>query len=166
MGIGLAIKCFFKAFKDSKAAEKFISSEKEKKEQKLETKEKEEHSHLRLLYLLQNSGRFIDFLKEDIASYNDAQVGAAVRKIHENCGKSLEDYITIRPILEEAEGSSITIPHGFDPTEVKVVGNVKGEAPFQAKLRHKGWKAHKLSLPQQLGEQKQEILAPAEVEVQ
>lgn len=166
MGLGLAIKCFFKAFKDSEAAEKFVSGESEKTTKKTTAKTKEDHSHLRLLHLLQNNGRFIDFLKEDISPFSDAQVGAVVRKIHEDCSKSLEDYITIRPVFEDKEGSSVTIPSGYDPSEVKIVGNVTGNTPLKGVLRHKGWKAHKLSLPKQLGENKEEVLAPAEVEVQ
>ena len=166
MGLRLAIKCFFRAFKDSKAAENFVSGESEKAIKKMEAKEKGDYSHLRLLHLLQNSGRFIDFLKEDISPFSDGQVGAVVRKIHEDCSKSLEDFITIRPVFEELEGSSVSIPNGYDPSEVKIVGNVTGNTPLKGILRHKGWKAHKLSLPQQLGEHKQEVLAPAEVEVQ
>ncbi|MFT4551498.1 MAG: hypothetical protein ACI9S8_000111 [Chlamydiales bacterium] len=166
MGLGLAIKCFFKAFKDSEAARRFVSGETEKISKKNDAKEKGDYSHLRLLYLLQNSGRFIDFLKEDISPFSDVQVGTVVRKIHEECSKSLEDYITIRPVFEGQEGSSVTIPSGYDPSEIKIVGNVTGNTPLKGILRHKGWKAHKLSLPQQLGESKQEVLAPAEVEVQ
>src|SRR5947209_3736853 len=37
---------------------------------------------LRLLALLQREGRLLDFLLEDIQSYPDAHIGAAVRDIH------------------------------------------------------------------------------------
>jgi hypothetical protein len=45
------------------------------------------------------------------------------------------------------------------------VGKVKGEPPFTAVLVHRGWKAHKKSLPKNMGEQGTEIICPAEVEV-
>src|SRR5262245_47245813 len=53
---------------------------------------------LRILAVLQRDGRLIDFLQEDIDSYTDAQIGAAVRDIHRGCRKSLGDYLTIEPI--------------------------------------------------------------------
>jgi hypothetical protein len=133
MGLGLAIKAFFKALKNSKEAEEFLG---DKKEEKVKIKEADT-SHLRLLHMLQNSGRFIDFLKEDIVPFSDAQVGAVVRSIHEECGKSLENFVTIRPIFEEKEGDMITVAEGFDPSEVKIVGNVKGNPPYNGVLRHK-----------------------------
>ena len=37
---------------------------------------------LRLLALLQQEGRLVDFLEEDLAPYSDVQVGSAVRAIH------------------------------------------------------------------------------------
>ena len=123
-------------------------------------------SHLRLLSLLQQSGRLIDFIKEDLSSFSDAQVGAAVRKIHADSGKVLEELVTIRPYLEEKEGSTIRVPMGYDPSTIKIVGKVKGEPPFTGVLIHKGWKAHKRSLPKKIGEQSVDVICPAEVEIQ
>ena len=37
---------------------------------------------VQMLALLQRDGRLIDFFKEDIAQYQDAQIGAAVRELH------------------------------------------------------------------------------------
>lgn len=114
---------------------------------------------------MQQSGRLVDFLKEDITSFTDAQVGAAAREIHQECSKLLEEYVTVRPLREENEGATVTVPQAYDPSTVKVVGKVKGEPPFTGILVHKGWKAHKRSLPKKLGEQSLEIICPAEVEV-
>lgn len=124
---------------------------------------KKDRSHLQLLRSLQHSGRLIDFLNEDIDNFTDAQVGAAVRQIHKGCKQSLEDLVTIRPLMEEQEGSAISIPIGYSSTEVKLVGNVKGEPPFRGTLIHRGWKAHKQSLPSQTDHD--EIITPAEVEI-
>lgn len=161
MGLGLAIKAFLKAFKNPEQAKKFIDG-------KTDTKaiaEQVDPSHLRLLAILQQSGRLIDFLKEDISHFNDGQVGAAVRKIHADCNKSLEDLVTIRPVMEQAEGSVVKVAQGYDPSTIKVVGKVKGEPPFSGVLVHKGWKAHKRSLPKKVGDYSTDIIAPAEVEI-
>lgn len=161
MGLGLAIKAFFRAFKDGEGARSFVGG----KEQEVPLLEKGDYAHLRLLAMLQHSSRLIDFLQEDISSYTDGQVGAAVRKIHEQCHNNLEEVVTIRPVMEEKEGTKVTVPVGYDPSEIKVVGKVKGEPPFNGILRHKGWKAHKLSLPKQVAETKREVICPAEVEL-
>lgn len=160
MGLGLAFKAFIKAFKEPDKAQQFVDDAKVSNQ--LET---HDHSHLRLLQYLQQAGRFVDFLKEDIASFTDAQVGAAVRKIHQDCGKSIEELVTIRPLKDEQEGSSVNIPKGFNPSEIKIVGKVKGEPPYQGILVHRGWKAQKRSLPKKSVDQNLEVICPAEVEI-
>jgi Domain of unknown function (DUF2760) len=158
MKLLLAIKAFFKAFRDPAQAQKFV-------EGRVQEVDKQDQGHLRLLAIFQQSGRLIDFFKEDITNFSDAQVGAAVRKIHQDCNKVLEDAVTVRPIMEENEGDKVTILPGYDPAAIKVVGNIKGEPPFTGILTHKGWKAHKRSLPKKIGEQHSEVLCPAEIEV-
>jgi hypothetical protein len=158
MGLGLAIKAFFKAFREPKQAEEFLN-EAPKQIESFDS------SHLRLLGMLQQSGRLIDFLKEDISAFTDAQVGAAVRKIHEDCAKSLEEFVTVRPLMDEKEGSTIRIPEGYDVESIHLVGNVKGNPPYQGTLVHKGWKAHKRSLPKKVSGQASAIICPAEVEI-
>lgn len=148
MSLIRAFKAFFQAFK--------------KQEQIATT----DPAHLRLLALLQKDGRLIDFLKEDISSFSDAQVGAAVRTIHTKCRESLEEFVTLRPLFTEEEGSMVTIPQGYDPSTVKITGNVKGKPPYQGILRHKGWKAHKESLPKVIQEKDRSVVCPAEVEIQ
>ena len=58
---------------------------------------------VRVLAVLQRDGRLIDFLQEELDSYTDAQIGAAVRDIHRGCRKSLHEYLTIEPIIDGAE---------------------------------------------------------------
>lgn len=124
---------------------------------------KPDPSHLQLLAILQHSGRLIDFLKEDITHYTDSDVGAAVRKIHSDCAGCLEELVTIRPLIDENEGSKITVGAGYDASAIKLVGNVK-EPPFSGIVIHRGWKAHKKSLPKQASVT-HEVIAPAEVEI-
>lgn len=154
----VAIKAFFKALKNKEKAKKFI-------EDQPPAKEKEDPSHLRFLSLLQQSGRIVDFFQEDIKSFTDAQVGAAVRTIHQECQKSIEELVTLRPIRMEKEGEMVTITEEYDPSQIKLVGNVKGTPPYEGKLIHKGWVAHKRTLPKQVGIQSNEVIQPAEVEL-
>ncbi|HEX8118703.1 MAG TPA: DUF2760 domain-containing protein, partial [Pyrinomonadaceae bacterium] len=44
---------------------------------------------VQMLALLQREGRLVDFFSEEIAPYQDAQIGAAVREMHANCRKAL-----------------------------------------------------------------------------
>lgn len=157
----LAFKVFFRAFTDPQWAIRFLSKTLEAPK----LVESQDLSHLRLLAMLQQSSRLIDFLQEDLSAYTDAQVGGAVRKIHDDSQKCLEELVTIRPVLDESEGAKIQVPQGYDPTKIKVVGKVKGEPPFSGILVHKGWKAHKRSLPKKVGDQTTEVICPAEVEI-
>ena len=158
----LAFKAFFRTFCDPEGAQRFLTKAEKKETSVAATTDL---SHIRLLTILQQSSRLIDFLKEDLTSFNDAQIGAAVRKIHDDCGKCLEDIVTIRPLMDENEGAKINVPQGYDPSKIKIVGKVKGEPPFTGVLVHKGWKAHKRSLPKKVGEQASDVIFPAEVEI-
>lgn len=158
MGLRKAFRAFFQALKETDDPKKMI-------EQREAVAEKGDLSHLRLLQLLQGSGRLIDFLKEDITVFSDAQVGAAVRKIHADCSKRLEELVTVRPVMEEKEGQEVDVAEGYDPVAIKIVGNVKGKGPFRGRLVHAGWRAHKRSLPKQVGENAGDVIQPAEIEV-
>jgi uncharacterized protein DUF2760 len=120
---------------------------------------------LRLLSLLQQEGRLIDFLKEDIDAYDDAQIGAAVRSIHAGCRKALSERIELERIFAAEDGSQVTVQSGFDPAAVRLTGNVSGTPPFRGTLQHGGWRASKVTLPQSPGDTDPTIVAPAEVEI-
>ncbi|MBI3784096.1 MAG: DUF2760 domain-containing protein [Deltaproteobacteria bacterium] len=120
---------------------------------------------LQLLALLQQEGRFVDFLQEEIEPYSDAQVGAAVRAIHSGCRKALRDRIELQRVLEGDDGSPVTVAAGFDPAAIRLTGNVSGEPPFRGTLQHGGWRASKVALPQSTGVHDATIIAAAEVEV-
>ncbi len=118
-----------------------------------------------LLSALQREGRLMDFFSENLAQYQDAQIGAAVRNIHENCKRTLNNYLDPQAVLEQQEGDEITLERDFDPNAVKLIGNVTGKPPFKGTVRHRGWRARKLELPALSGHQDPAIIAPAEVEV-
>ncbi|NOT56036.1 MAG: DUF2760 domain-containing protein [Deltaproteobacteria bacterium] len=120
---------------------------------------------VQLLGLLQREGRLVDFLREDIQSYEDEQVGAAVRAIHESCRQVLSEHLTLEPVLSGNEGDDVTVPKDFDPSAIRLTGNVSGEPPFRGTLRHSGWRATQVKLPSQPSGQDPKIVAPAEVEI-
>ena len=120
---------------------------------------------LRLLALMQQEGRLVDFLEEDLTPYSDAQIGSAVRAIHGGCRTVLKDRLDLAPILPGAEGATVTVERGFDPAAVRVTGNVRGEPPYQGVLRHPGWRSAAFRMPETTGDRDHTILAPAEVEV-
>lgn len=120
---------------------------------------------LQLLSLLQREGRLVDFLTEDLAGAADADIGAAARVVHDGCMKALKEHVVLEPIRSEEEGSRITLQEGFDARSVKLTGNVQGKAPFTGSLRHKGWRAKKITLPTAVLGHDAAILAQAELEL-
>src|SRR5205807_739986 len=85
---------------------------------------------LRLLALLQREGRLLDFLLEDIQAYADADIGAAVRDIHRKCQAALKEHLILEPVVTQPEQATVDIPSGFDPSAVRLTGNVTGQPPF------------------------------------
>ena len=120
---------------------------------------------LQLLALFQREGRLIDFLEQDIATFSDADVGAAARVVHEGCRKALRGHAEVAPIRSEEEGTTVVVEAGFAPAEIKLTGNVKGAAPYRGALRHRGWRVTELSLPRAVKGHDASILAPAELEL-
>jgi len=128
-------------------------------------KESTPDAALQLLGLLQKEARFIDFIKEDIATYSDADIGVAARVVHEGCNKALNEHFTLAPIRSEQEGGKITLPQGFDASSVRLTGNIVGSAPFTGTLIHKGWQVTNIRLPKLTQGHNANILAAAEVEL-
>ncbi len=119
---------------------------------------------LQLLALFQREGRFVDFLEEDIASFADADIGAAARVVHSGCRKALRDHVKLEPVRSEEEGAKLTLPE-VDPNEVKLTGNVQGKGPHTGVLRHRGWKAVNITLPTAVAGHDARVVAQAEVEL-
>lgn len=117
-----------------------------------------------VLALLQRDGRLLDFLMEDLAAYQDAQIGAAARDVHAGCRQTLSRYVTLAPVMDDEEGQTVTVERGADPARIKLVGNIAGQPPYRGILRHRGWEATHVELPP-LPETGRTILAPAEIEV-
>jgi hypothetical protein len=120
---------------------------------------------VQMLALLQRDGRLIDFLAENISAYPDAQLGAAVRTIHETCRQVLDLYVKLEPILNSEEDQPVTVHAGFDPAAIKLIGKVVGKPPMRGVLRHKGWRVKEVNLPPLLEGAGRMVVAPAEVEL-
>jgi len=63
------------------------------------------------------------------------------------------------------EDHPVTVPAGFDPAAIKLIGNVTGQAPIRGLLRHRGWRVCRVTLPSLPQGSGRAIVAPAEVEV-
>jgi hypothetical protein len=117
------------------------------------------------LALLQEKGRLVDFLMEDVTTYDDAQVGAAARVIHQGCKEVLAEHFSITPVSGAEEGSRVTVPAGYAADEYRLIGKISGNPPFSGKLIHKGWRTEYVKLPRTVKSDRLPTIAPAEVEL-
>jgi Domain of unknown function (DUF2760) len=117
------------------------------------------------LALLQEKGRLVDFLMEDVTTYDDAQVGAAARVIHQGCKEVLTEHFSITPVSGAQEGSRVTVPAGYAAEEYRLIGKISGNPPFSGKLIHKGWRTDYVKLPRTAKSDRLPTIAPAEVEL-
>jgi hypothetical protein len=117
--------------------------------------------------MLQEKGRLVDFLMDNINPYNDAQVGTAARIVHAGCKSVLQEHFSIHPLRTEDEGSTVQVPAGYAADEYRLVGKIAGPAPFSGVLVHRGWKTDMVKLPQLLASAPGQLpaIAPAEVEL-
>ncbi len=120
---------------------------------------------LLLVGALQREGRLLDFLHEDISTFDDADVGAAVRIVHEGCRRVVGEYLVMEPVRGDGDGAVVLLEKGFDASAVRLVGNVTGEPPFQGTLRHPGWRVREVRIPRAAQGIDVRVVAPAEVEL-
>ncbi|MDI9385225.1 MAG: DUF2760 domain-containing protein [Verrucomicrobiota bacterium] len=116
------------------------------------------------LLLLQRGGRLIDFLHEELDSYSDQQIGAAVREIHRNCRKVIEEHFPMSPILEGQEGTEIVPPSDLSAAAVRWAGLTAGPPPSRGVLQHHGWRLNEVRIPDLSETADPMIIAPAQVE--
>ncbi|HEY4002584.1 MAG TPA: DUF2760 domain-containing protein [Candidatus Xenobia bacterium] len=158
----LAIQCFWRTLVDPEFAR--TMAELKASQGKLPSAQSGP-SAAAMLAILQKDGRLLDFLMEKIDGYPDAQVGAVARTVHGGCRKALNEYLTVEPVLADAEGSQVTVAPGFDPATIRVVGNVSGNPPFKGALKHHGWRVSEINLPSRSAGPDGSIIMPAEVEI-
>ena len=171
--LGLAFKAFFKILSNAEVAERVEAGMSETPVLETETPKpvseppKPARSEaLTLLEALQREARLIDFLKEDLSEYQDAQVGAAVRDVHRGCRDVMHRFFDIDATCDREEGQTFEVTAETDPAEVRLTGNVVETRPVSGTLVHSGWKARKCELPRWSGDSAHRmIIAPAEVEL-
>lgn len=134
---------------------------------KAATAEEKHAEAIQLLSLLQEKGRLLDFLMEDISRAQDAQVGAAARVVHEGCRELLGRYFKIEPVHEAAENSLVKLPKGYAVGDYRLSGKFEDRAQIEGYLRHHGWKLSELKLPELKRRENGQWppLAPAQIEV-
>lgn len=164
----IAIQTFWQVLVDPRAAAAAAAlrtSESTARPEPALLREAEPNAAFQLLGLLQQDGRFIDFLQEDVRAYSDTEIGAAARVVHEGCKKTLKEHFTIEPVRAEPEGTRVTLEEGFDPSAVRLTGKVLGRPPFSGSLTHRGWRITGVRLPKVAAGHDLAVLAPAEVEL-
>ncbi len=118
---------------------------------------------------LQDKGRFIDFVMDDVTPYSNEQIGAAARVVHQGCREVLKSNFDFEPVHGGKEGETITLSEDFDARAYRLTGKVPDRPPYKGAVRHRGWKITRISLPRLTGDVRdpavREIAAPAEVEI-
>lgn len=120
---------------------------------------------LAFLALLQREGRLVDFLRDSIDGASDADIGAAAREVYRGCRKVLDQHMSFEPVMPGEQDAKVSVPKGFDPAEIRLIGEAKGEPPFKGVLRHHGWRVTDTKLPTLAEGIDRAVVAPAEVEL-
>jgi hypothetical protein len=165
--LGTAFACFFRALSDgafARAAGELLAP-RPAAVPVVEPPERVHAAGLAVLAMLQREGRLIDFLQEDVAAFSDADIGAAARVVHAGSRKVLAQYLTLEPVLRDAEGATVTVPPGFDAQRIRLTGAVAGQPPYRGALKHHGWVATSVRFPATAAALDPRVLAPAEVEL-
>ncbi|ADB16628.1 conserved hypothetical protein [Pirellula staleyi DSM 6068] len=118
-----------------------------------------------LLATLQREARLVDLIQEPLSDYSDAQIGAAARGVLKDSAAVLDRLFSLQRIAAGEEGSTVSVPPGYDPGRYKVVGSLGATAALEGTLVHGGWEAKSTNLPTYTGSAAAaKVIAPAEVE--
>ena len=131
--------------------------------------ERSRHELAAFLGLLQEKGRLVDFLMEDITSQPDDRVGQIARVVHQGCSGVIRKHFDLSPVTDTPEGAALTLDKGYPPGDYRLVGTVSGEPPHRGTVLHPGWKTSRVALPELLGDPPEStdayLVAPAELEL-
>ena len=120
---------------------------------------------LQLVSLLQQRGRFVDFVMQDIAPIANEQVGAVARFVHQGCRSVFQEIFAIEPVQAEAEGASLHLAGAPDPEKIRLQGKTPSY-PTEGTIVHRGWLTTKVALPVVTGERTPPyVIAPADIEL-
>lgn len=123
---------------------------------------------LHLMRLLQEKGRLVDFLMEDITSYQDNQVASAARVVHQGCRNLLQQYFEIASIHDAPEGAEIDLNEDFDRQRYRLLGSIPKANSYRGKVVHRGWQTKSIKLPRVQDKEDRlntNVISPVDVEV-
>lgn len=165
--LNAAIAGHIRAVLDGPSLPKIDTDEKPPREQQPPSAPAPRRSEaITLLAALQREARFVDLVRQPLASFSDEQIGAAARKVLGDCSAVLDRFFAIKPVTDHEEGSTYDVPAAYDPGCYKLSGRVEGSGPFHGRLVHHGWRATVTKLPEWTGSRDScLIIAPAEVEL-
>ncbi len=123
-----------------------------------------------LLAALQRDARFIDFIKEDLSSCDDATVGCVARRVQGQVSATLERWFAIRPLAEACEGDlvALDVESARNACRVRMTGEpTPGCDSVSGRLEHCGWTATKVVEPVWSGASEDAlVLAPMELNLE
>lgn len=172
--IGLSLRAWWRTLTDAETASRVESALSETGPARIAAPEPPPPSEpppaqnpaLTLLAALQREARFVDFLKESLDGYDDAQIGAVARDVHREARGVVDRFFALEPVSGAEEGAEIDLPKSLDPGLFRLTGNVASDSPSRGTLQHHGWKAAQCELPSWSGSAAAaNVVAPAEVEV-
>jgi hypothetical protein len=124
---------------------------------------------VQFLARMQEKGRLVDFLMDDIAPYSNEQIGVVARVVHQGCREVLRGAFDIEPVHGGQEREEVTLAGDFDAAAYRLVGKVPQRPPYTGTILHRGWKATRISLPRVSDTARdaaaRKVIAPVEVEV-
>ena len=125
-----------------------------------------EQDVLHFVSRLQEKGRIVDFIMDDVSTFNDQQIGAAARIVHQGCTSVLKEYFDIDSLGEAPEGQAIKLDENYDAQRYRLIGEI-GEPPFEGRLIHRGWLAKAIRLPKAIDANaaKAGVISPAQIEL-
>lgn len=120
---------------------------------------------------LQEKGRLIDFIMDDITAYDNESVGAAARIVHQGCHEVLKECFTIEAVFDGEEMETVQLGDHYDSHKYRLIGKVPDSAPYEGQVLHRGWKTSRINLPRKIQPASapqpstDTILAPVEIEI-
>jgi hypothetical protein len=124
---------------------------------------------VQFLARLQEKGRLVDFLMDDVTPYSNEQVGVAARVVHQGCREVLQAAFDIEPVHPGQEREAISLAGNFDAASYRLIGKVPDHPPYRGTVLHRGWRAARVSLPKfseaSRDSTARRVIAPAEVEM-
>ncbi|MCC5844790.1 MAG: DUF2760 domain-containing protein [Verrucomicrobia bacterium] len=131
--------------------------------------ERAKHELAAFLGMLQEKGRLVDFVMEDLNAQPDARVGQVARVVHQGCREVILKAFSPEPVESGvAEGDPLSLEAGYAPEAYRLIGTAAEGAP-RGRLVHRGWRAKAVNLPEFSKEPREDasgyVIAPAELEL-